>query len=113
MLGFIKYGEKEESIVNLNCKVSVKPYIIPKNFYPVYTISLYFFKQIYHLLNYIRKKCEYKEDLELDLCDLNGEVKHLNENLDTYANTILKDREELILIKLESNSKFNVAKQHT
>ena len=54
------------------------------------------------MLNYIRKKCEYKGDFELDLCDLNGDVKHLNENLETYANTILKDREEFILIKLES-----------
>jgi hypothetical protein len=25
MLGFIKHGEKEEEVVNLNCKVSLKP----------------------------------------------------------------------------------------
>jgi hypothetical protein len=25
MLGLIKHGEKEEEVVNLNCKVSLKP----------------------------------------------------------------------------------------
>jgi hypothetical protein len=59
-------------------------------------------------LNYIRKKCEFKEDLELDLCDMNGDVKHLNENQEIYANTILKDREEFVLVKLESKLFFFV-----
>lgn len=54
------------------------------------------------MLSYLKRICEHKEDSELDLCDLNGDVKHLNENQENYANQILKDREELVLLKLDS-----------
>ncbi len=37
------------------------------------------------------------------VCDMHGDAKHLNENLEAYAYTMLKNREEFILIKLESN----------
>ncbi len=105
MLGLIKHGEKEEEVVNLNCKVSLKPMLFFINSFENKTI------QIHHLLNYIRKKCEFKEDLELDLCDMNDRhyVKHLNENQEIYANTILKDREEFVLVKLESKYAFKLS----
>ncbi len=54
------------------------------------------------MLSFLRRKCQFKEELELDVCDMYGDVKHLNENLDVYAHSILKNKDEFILIKLES-----------
>jgi hypothetical protein len=39
--------------------------------------------------------------LEFELADLNGEIKNLQDNQENYANTILKDKEKYILLKIE------------
>ena len=53
------------------------------------------------LLRSIAKKCNC-ENVEIELVDLNGEVKQVNEFKSQYAHHFLKDREILILVKIDS-----------
>ena len=39
---------------------------------------------------------------DLELCDITGEVKNLQENRDKYANAILKEKERYILLIIDS-----------
>lgn len=39
---------------------------------------------------------------DLELCDIYGEVKNLQENRDKYANIILKEKEKYILLIIDS-----------
>jgi len=39
---------------------------------------------------------------DLDLADLTGDVKCLQENRDKYASSLLKEKEKYILLKIES-----------
>ena len=41
-------------------------------------------------------------DIDLDLSDLNGEVKNLQDNRDKYAHTVLKEKEKYVLLKIDS-----------
>ena len=41
------------------------------------------------------------EDLEFELADLNGEIKNLQDHQEIYANTILKEKEKYVLLKIE------------
>ena len=75
MFVFVKHGEDEEFMVNVNCKVV-------------------------NLLLYIKKISKTDEN-DLELCDLSGEVKHLQENRDLYAHNVLKEKEKYVLLKFE------------
>jgi hypothetical protein len=53
------------------------------------------------LFDYIKSFCNIDDEIEIDLCDLTGEMKHLQENLNMFANSILKEKEKYILVRVE------------
>ncbi|XP_071958315.1 uncharacterized protein CXorf65 homolog [Antedon mediterranea] len=74
----VRYGEREEALFNPNCKTML-------------------------LLENIRHRCRLSEDVEVDLADPEGNVKHLIEASLRYANEVLKERETFVLIKVEKD----------
>eukprot|EP00057_Strongylocentrotus_purpuratus_P003714 XP_003727204.1 PREDICTED: uncharacterized protein LOC100889490 isoform X2 [Strongylocentrotus purpuratus] len=74
----VKYGEKEEALFNPNCKTML-------------------------LLEDIKRRCRCSTDVEVDLSDREGNIKHLMESPQRYANEVLKERESFVLIKVEKN----------
>ncbi|XP_033109991.1 uncharacterized protein CXorf65 homolog isoform X2 [Anneissia japonica] len=74
----VRYGEREEALFNPNCKTML-------------------------LLENIRQRCRLGEDVEVDLADPEGNVKHLIDASLRYANEVLKDRETFVLIKVEND----------
>ena len=76
MFIYVKYGNNEEAMVNINCK-------------------------IINLLRYLKNFPNAKH-IDLDLSDVNGDVKNLQENRDKYADSLLKEKEKYILLRIES-----------
>ncbi|XP_054760461.2 uncharacterized protein CXorf65 homolog [Lytechinus pictus] len=74
----VKYGEKEEALFNPNCKTML-------------------------LLEDIKRRCKCSMGVEVDLSDQEGNIKHLSESPQRYANEVLKERESFVLIKVEKN----------
>ncbi|XP_072049670.1 uncharacterized protein CXorf65 homolog [Amphiura filiformis] len=74
----VKYGEKEEALFNPNCKTLL-------------------------LLENIKLRCNCTDDVDVDLSDHEGNVKHLLEAPARYANEVLKGREAFVLVKVEKN----------
>lgn len=58
------------------------------------------------LLGHIRQQCGLLPDANIDLSDEKGSVKQLHYNLDDYGTDYLRDREILVLLKV--NSKLHV-----
>jgi hypothetical protein len=54
-----------------------------------------------NLIPFIKKKCDFK-DIEIELIDINGHVKDINQNLSVYAQKLFKHREVLFLFKVDS-----------
>ncbi|KAK2143720.1 hypothetical protein LSH36_818g00011 [Paralvinella palmiformis] len=71
----VKFGEQEETIFNPQCKCVT-------------------------LLSTIKQRC-CDDDVEVDLSDENGNVKNLRESPNRYADEILADRENLVLLKVD------------
>ncbi|XP_077990798.1 uncharacterized protein C22orf15-like [Glandiceps talaboti] len=80
----VRYGDAEEAIFNPYCRTML-------------------------LLENIKQRCRCGEDVEVDLSDNEGNIKYLHsaESLQKYANEILKEREILILVKVERNEDSN------
>lgn len=76
MFLYVKYGNDQEIMININCR-------------------------IINLLRYIKKIANTDEN-ELELCDITGDVKFLQANIYAYTNTLLKEKERYILLKTES-----------
>ncbi|XP_072356773.1 uncharacterized protein CXorf65 homolog isoform X2 [Scyliorhinus torazame] len=76
MFVVLKYGDDESALLNIQCRIQV-------------------------LLEYIRSQCRCSPEDEVDVCDLNGMVKHLTMFPALYASEILTAREVLILVKVE------------
>ena len=55
-----------------------------------------------NLLKYITKITDLDENIEIELSDLSGEVKHLQDCKFAYATNILKEKETYVLLKVES-----------
>jgi hypothetical protein len=55
----------------------------------------------------LRKVCKLSDDVEIELCDMHAEVKHLQENKDANAIGFLKEKEKYILLKHESIKEYN------
>ena len=67
---------------------------------------------MYHLLVSISKRCSC-ENIEFDLVDLNGRVKQIQEFKSQYATIIFKDRELLLLVKVDSKKNVNIYKNRS
>lgn len=78
MFIYVKYGNNEEAMVNINCKV----------------------------INFLRylKNFPNTSDTDLDLCDITGDIKYLQDNRDKYASALLKEKERYVLLKIDSNN---------
>jgi len=76
MFIFVKYGHNEECMVNINCR-------------------------IINLLRYL-KNFPNTSGYDLDLADLTGDVKCLQDNRDKYASSLLKEKEKYVLLKIDS-----------
>ncbi|XP_038065810.1 uncharacterized protein CXorf65 homolog [Patiria miniata] len=74
----VRFGEKEEALFNPNCRTLL-------------------------LLENIKQRCNCAEDVDVDLSDNEGNVKHLLETPLRYANEVLKERETLVLVRVEKN----------
>ncbi|XP_071493362.1 uncharacterized protein CXorf65 homolog isoform X1 [Diadema antillarum] len=72
----VKYGEKEEALFNPYCKTML-------------------------LLEDIKKRCKCSTNVQVDLSDQEGNVKHLTDAPLRYANELLKERESFVLIRVE------------
>ncbi|KAH3854852.1 uncharacterized protein LOC127870833 [Dreissena polymorpha] len=73
----VRYGEDERRIFNINCRNEV-------------------------LLHQIKKKCKVDREEVIELSDEHGTVKNLRQNLDEYGYEYLKERETVILLKVET-----------
>ncbi|XP_028401459.1 uncharacterized protein CXorf65 homolog [Dendronephthya gigantea] len=74
----VKYGDGEVLVCNPACKTDV-------------------------LLDDIRKRCSYEKEVMVDLSDESGNLKYLRGHPESYATEFLKDRESLVLIKVDKN----------
>ncbi|ESO97142.1 hypothetical protein LOTGIDRAFT_239178 [Lottia gigantea] len=77
----VKYGESRSEIFNPNCRI----------------ISL---------LKDIRDRCRGFDAEEVELSDENGNVKFLRDSPNKYANEILTERENFVLLKVDKNDKY-------
>jgi hypothetical protein len=62
--------------------------------------------KVINLFRHIKKVANIEDNFELELADLNGEIKNLNENFKINANAILKERETYVLLRIESRRIF-------
>ncbi|XP_069804724.1 uncharacterized protein CXorf65-like [Dendropsophus ebraccatus] len=69
----VLYGDSEELLFNINCKVQL-------------------------LLESIKNLCHYENEGDIELADDSGQVKNLLENQQRYASEILGERETLVLL---------------
>ncbi|XP_075046451.1 uncharacterized protein CXorf65 homolog [Mixophyes fleayi] len=69
----VLYGDNEEILFNINCKVQL-------------------------LLQSIKSSCHYGNEGDVELADDSGQVKHLRENQQRYANELLSERETCVLL---------------
>ncbi|XP_046852055.1 uncharacterized protein CXorf65 homolog [Xenia sp. Carnegie-2017] len=74
----VKYGDGEELLCNLECKTNV-------------------------LLDDIRRRCSYGKEVMVDLSDENGNLKYLRGHPESYATEFLKNRESLVLVRVNKN----------
>lgn len=77
MFVVVKYGDKKDALFNIFCKTNI-------------------------LIENIKQRCYVDDTIEIDLIDLNGISKHIQESRNPYAHSLLKNREILILAKVES-----------
>ncbi|ELT88081.1 hypothetical protein CAPTEDRAFT_225577 [Capitella teleta] len=56
------------------------------------------------LLATIKEKCNYADEIDIDLSDENGNVKNLREAPQRYANEMLSERERFVLIKVDQSN---------
>ncbi|XP_056397640.1 uncharacterized protein CXorf65 homolog [Hyla sarda] len=73
------YGDGEEMLFNINCKVQL-------------------------LLESIKNLCHYENEGDIDLADESGQVKNLLENQLRYANELLGERETCVLLAVTRSS---------
>ncbi|XP_073513416.1 uncharacterized protein [Phyllobates terribilis] len=71
----VLYGESEETLFNINCKVQL-------------------------LLESIKNLCHYENEGEIELADEGGQVKNLQENQQRYASELLGERETCVLLAM-------------
>ncbi|KAM3922199.1 uncharacterized protein CXorf65-like [Leptodactylus fuscus] len=69
----VLYGDNEEMLFNINCKVQL-------------------------LLECIKNSCHYENEGEIELADDSGQVKNLLENQQRYASELLGERETCVLL---------------
>ncbi|XP_040287021.1 uncharacterized protein CXorf65 homolog [Bufo bufo] len=69
----VLYGDSEEMLFNINCKVQL-------------------------LLECMKNSCHYENEGEIELADGSGQVKNLLENQQCYANELLSERETCVLL---------------
>ncbi|CAN2388097.1 Putative Interleukin 2 receptor [Pristimantis euphronides] len=69
----VLYGDNEESLFNINCKVQL-------------------------LVESIKNTCHYENEGEIELADESGQVKNLLENQQRYASELLNEREMCVLL---------------
>lgn len=74
----VKYGDGEHLLCNPDCKTDV-------------------------LLDDIRRRCSYEKGVIVDLSDESGNLKYLRDHPQSYATDFLKDRESLVLIRVDKN----------
>ncbi|CAF0943677.1 unnamed protein product [Didymodactylos carnosus] len=80
MLIIVLYGDNQRAIFNPDCK----------------TINL---------ISSIRKNCRCDRNICVDLCDLTGDLRHISESAEQeYASALFKDREKLVLIRIEKQN---------
>lgn len=75
----VRFGEDKKRLFNANCRNEI-------------------------LLDHIKKKCDCELDDIVELSDEQGVVKNLRNHPLDYGTDYLKERETLILLKVESNS---------
>lgn len=73
----VRYGDDQSRLFNINCRNEV-------------------------LLYQIKKRCKMDHDEIIDLSDEHGVVKNLRQNLDEYGYDYLKERETLILLRVDA-----------
>ncbi|KAJ8368246.1 hypothetical protein SKAU_G00082740 [Synaphobranchus kaupii] len=71
----VLHADKEQTLFNIHCKISV-------------------------LLDSIRSHCHCEYEAEIDLVDENAEVKNLLDRRDEYASLALREREEYALVSV-------------
>ncbi|XP_075695384.1 uncharacterized protein CXorf65 homolog [Rhinoderma darwinii] len=69
----VLYGDSDEMLFNINCKVQL-------------------------LLESIKNLCHYENEGEIELADDSGQVKNLVENQQRYASELLSERETCVLL---------------
>ena len=74
----VKYGDGEELLCNPQCKTDV-------------------------LLDNIRRRCSFEKGVIVDLSDESGNLKYLRGHPESYATEFLKDRESLVLIRVDKS----------
>ncbi|KAI0215534.1 Lysozyme [Lamellibrachia satsuma] len=62
------------------------------------------------LLDNIREKCQCPNDMEVELSDEHGHVKHLSELPYRYASELLQERERLVLLRVERGDEDDLPK---
>ncbi|KAL4238970.1 protein cxorf65 [Mactra antiquata] len=72
----VRYGDDQSRLFNINCRNEV-------------------------LLYQIKKRCKMDRDEIIDLSDEHGTVKNLRQNLNEYGYDYLKERESLILLRVD------------
>ncbi|KAE8591944.1 hypothetical protein XENTR_v10018611 [Xenopus tropicalis] len=75
----VLYGDNEEALFNINCKVQL-------------------------LLESIKTCCHYDNEGEVELADESGQVKNLLENPQRYASEFLNERETCVLLSVTSST---------
>ncbi|XP_045172483.1 uncharacterized protein CXorf65 homolog [Mercenaria mercenaria] len=73
----VRYGDNESRLFNINCRNEV-------------------------LLYQIKKRCKMDHDEIIELSDEQGSVKNLRQNLNEYGYDYLKERETLILLRVDA-----------
>ncbi|KAK6182561.1 hypothetical protein SNE40_010215 [Patella caerulea] len=74
----LKYGANLSIIFNANCKNDI-------------------------LLHYIKRKCQCSDNDMIELSDERGQVKNIRNNRDQYGTKFIKDRENVILLKIDDS----------
>ncbi|XP_063799877.1 uncharacterized protein CXorf65 homolog [Pseudophryne corroboree] len=69
----VLYGDNEEILFNINCKVQL-------------------------LLESMKNSCHYGNEGDVELADDSGQVKNLLDNQQRYANELLRERETCVLL---------------
>jgi hypothetical protein len=77
MFIIVKYGNKKDALFNICCKTNL-------------------------LVENMKQRCNVDNSIEIDLLDMNGFSKHIQESRNPYAHDVLKNREILILARIES-----------